>query len=69
MKWHNVIHKRIPNYFKLYTVIVNFSMYMCVAHANMISIYDMTKPSGSGWINTIQCSDNIRYMFIKKRSK
>ena len=43
-------------------------MCMCVSHGNMISIFDMTKPE-SGWKNTIVCSDNIRYMFIKKRSK
>ena len=45
-KWRSVVQKRICNYFNLYTSILNFSMYMLVAHRNMISIYDMTQGSG-----------------------
>lgn len=42
-KWDWAIHKRIAKYFKIYTQVLNFSMYMLVSHRNMISIYDMTK--------------------------
>ena len=41
--WTNALHQRIAGYFKLYTQIMNFSMFMLVAHRNMISVYDMTK--------------------------
>lgn len=41
--WVNALHQRIAGHFKLYTQIMNFSMFMLVAHRNMISVYDMTK--------------------------
>ena len=41
-KWNWVIDKRIANYFKLYTTILNFSMFMLISHRNMISVFDMT---------------------------
>ena len=69
-KWQVVTHARIAKYFKLYTQILNFSMYMCVSHRNMISIYDMKEASSAGaWSDTIEFSEgHIRKMFIKKRS-
>ena len=69
--WQTVLHNRISNYFKLYTQILNFSMYMCVSHRNMISVYDMTKPKDDEqWKYTIESKYGIiRRMFIKKRSK
>ena len=42
-KWNIVLHKRVSNFMKLYTSIINFSMYMLVAHRNMISVFDMTQ--------------------------
>ena len=70
-KWGYVKHHRIANYFKLYTQVLNFSMYMCVSHRNMISVYDMTNSDeNAGWIDTIEFTSGlIRQMFIKKRSK
>ena len=64
-------HGRIAQYFKLYTQILNFSMYMCVSHRNMISIYDMKEGSNAGqWSDTIEFGEGniVRKMFIKKRS-
>ena len=70
-KWNYVTHGRIAKYFKLYTQILNFSMYMCVSHRNMISIYDMKEGSNAAnWSDTIEFREgNIRKMFIKKRSQ
>ena len=45
-KWNWTLHKRIAAYFRLYTQILNFSMYMLVSHRNMISVFDMTESSG-----------------------
>ena len=42
-KWNYVLHKRISNFVKLYTNIINFSIYMLVAHRNMVSVFDMTQ--------------------------
>ena len=42
-KWTWVTHKRIAKYFRLYTQILNFSIYMLVSHRNMISVYDIAK--------------------------
>ena len=42
-KWSWVTHKRISKYFRLYTQILNFSIYMLVSHRNMISVYDIAK--------------------------
>ena len=63
-KWHWVTHKRVSRFFRLYTQILNFNMYMLVSHRNMISVYDMTTSehqakivdarSNGGWIKTIQ---------------
>ena len=47
-KWRWIIHRRISKYFRLYSSIVNFSMYMLVSHRNMISIYDMSKEKKEG---------------------
>ena len=47
-KWNRVTHKRISRFFRLYTQILNFNMYMLVSHRNMISIYDMTQNSETG---------------------
>lgn len=71
-KWDWVIHRRIAKYFRLYSQILNFSMYMLVSHRNMISIFDMTgtQAEGGHWVQTISFSQGaIRQMLIKKRSK
>ena len=68
-KWDWVIHKRIAKYFRLYTQILNFSMYMLVSHRNMISIFDMTSTDGH-WLQTISFKQGaIRQMLVEKRSK
>ena len=46
-KWDWVVHKRISKYFRLYTQILNFSIYMLVSHRNMISIYDISKDNSN----------------------
>ena len=61
-KWNWVTHKRVSRFFRLYTQILNFNMYMLVSHRNMISIYDMTnntddqenkdEQNNGGWIKT-----------------
>lgn len=57
-KWDLAIHRRIANYFRLYTQILNFNMYMLVSHRNLISIYDMTgtQRDGGHWVQTISFS-------------
>ena len=42
-QWRWVVQKRVAPYFRLYTSILVFSMYLLVSHRNMISIYDMSK--------------------------
>ena len=42
-KWSTIIHRKIAPYFRLYSQIQSFSMFMLVSHRNMISIYEMTK--------------------------
>lgn len=42
-EWRTATHKRIGAYFALYSQVLNFSMFMLVAHRNMISVYHMTK--------------------------
>ena len=58
---------------KLYTSIINFSMYMLVAHRNMISVFDMTQNQESAdrkFTDTYEFeSGHIRLMELKKRSK
>ena len=41
--WDFTIHKRIAAYFKLFSQIQIFSMFLLVSHRNMISVYHMTK--------------------------
>ena len=41
-KWNDVLHKRISSYFKLYTQVLNFQMFMLVSHRDMISVFDMS---------------------------
>ena len=73
-----MVHKRIANYCKLYSGLVNFSEFMVVSHRNMVSIYDMSKSEErdsqgklvSGWIETFKHDNGyIRQMVIKKRSR
>ena len=40
-KWNWVLHRRISKFFRLYTQINNFSLYVLVSHRNMISVYEM----------------------------
>ena len=41
--WDIVIHRRISQYFKLYSQVQIFNMYLLVSHRNMISVFCMTK--------------------------
>ena len=41
--WDFTKHKRIASYFKLFSQIQIFSMFLLVSHRNMISVYHMTK--------------------------
>ena len=41
--WGTVLHKRISGFFRLYTQVLNFSMFMLVSHRNMISVFDMSQ--------------------------
>jgi len=41
--WGSTIHKRISNYFRLYSEVLHFSRYMLVSHRNMISVFDMAR--------------------------
>ena len=73
------MHKRIAKFFRLYTQVLNFQVYMLVSHRNMISIYDISKDSddiynddgmpksNSGWVQTICYDEIVKKMFIKKR--
>ena len=73
------MHKRIAKFFRLYTQVLNFQVYMLVSHRNMISIYDISKGSDefydddgfpkkeTGWVQTIKYDEFVKKMFIKKR--
>ena len=37
--WDIILHRRIANYFKIYSQILNFQLFMLVSHRDMISIY------------------------------
>lgn len=65
-KWSVVIHRRIADYFKLYTTICNFRMFLLVGHRNMISVYDTTNET---WLpNALtEFSEPIRSISVKKR--
>ena len=45
--WDWTKHKRISAYFRLYSQIQIFSMFLLVSHRNMISVYHMTKDNKS----------------------
>ena len=67
--WNWIVHKRIARYFRLYTQILNFSVYMLVSHRNMVSIYDMSSHSDQ-WIQTLSFDEGmVRTMLIKKRPR
>lgn len=53
--WKHVLHKRISGYFRLYTQVLNFQMYMLVSHRDMISVFDMSQGANqnSEWIDTV----------------
>ena len=46
--------RRVSEYVRLYTNILNFMTFMVVSHRNMVSIFDMTKGSSAEakWIET-----------------
>ena len=69
--WDHILDKRIAQFFKLFSSIVNFSTFMLVSHRNMISVYDTTQLSSDAeWIDTFTVSNSfIRHMFLKKRDK
>lgn len=53
-KWDTVLDRRVSEYVRLYTNILNFMTFMVVSHRNMVSIFDMTKGSSAEakWIET-----------------
>ena len=66
-KWGIVLHRRIANYFKIYTTICNFANFILVAHRNMISVFDMNDPQKK-WIDNIEVFDEpIRCISVKKK--
>ena len=71
--WDIILHKRISAYFRLYTQVLNFSMFMLVSHRNMISVYDMSQSThgeDEKWTNTVKFKHGIiRQMLLKERSK
>ena len=63
-KWDIVLHRRISDYFKIYTTILNFANFILVAHPNMISVYNM---NNSAWEENIASfSDPIKVISVKK---
>ena len=58
---------------KLYTHVINYSMFMLVSHRDILSIYDM-RPSqkhiNGKWLHSIQFKSGfVRRMYLKKRPK
>ena len=66
-KWFLILHKRISRYFKIYTQVLNFSMYMIIAHRTILSIYDMSKACFKE--EHFAFKNFIRFMALKKNSK
>lgn len=64
--WEVVLHKRIAGYFKLFSQLLNYQVFMLVSHGKMISVFDMSLRQ---WVFTVSLENHIRQMFIKKRSK
>ena len=66
--WDRILHKRISNFFRLYTQVLNYQVHMLVSHGNLISVYDMSREE---WVCTLRLGldSYIRKMFIKKRCK
>ena len=64
-KWDIVLHRRIADYFKIYTTILNFANFILVAHRNMISVYDMNNAAWDPHVKKFD--DPIRVMSVKKR--
>ena len=54
-KFEICLHRRISNYFNLYSGLVNFQTFMIVSHRNHISVFDMTKAE---WIKDSMYSFN-----------
>ena len=40
--WDIIVHKRVSHYFNIFSQIINYQIYMLVAHRNMISVFNMT---------------------------
>ena len=41
-EWEIILHKRVSNFFRLYTQVLNYQVHMLVSHGKMISVYDMS---------------------------
>lgn len=65
------MHKRLANYVRLYSQIINFSTYMIVAHRDMISIFDMRNERmiANQWVDTMKMPGHVRNMFMQKKPK
>ena len=44
--WGIILHKRISWYFKLYSQILNYQIFMLISHRDMISVFKMTASEG-----------------------
>ena len=44
--WGIILHKRISWYFKLYSQILNYQIFMLISHRDMISVFKMTAAEG-----------------------
>jgi len=47
--WDIILHRRIANYFKMYSQIMNFQLFMLVSHRDMISVYEMYGDDNKSW--------------------
>ena len=64
-KWDIVLHRRISDYFKIYTSIINFANFIIVAHRNLISIFNMNNNDWEPHVSTFK--EPIRVISVKKR--
>lgn len=56
-KWSRIVHALVSKYVRLFTCIINYSMYILVSHRNMISVFAMDDGNTQGeigsWVDTI----------------
>ena len=64
--WGVILHNRVARYFKIYSQILNYQMFMMVSHRNMVSVYKMTSEK-QNWQTHMLDNGTIRQMFIKRK--